>query len=137
MTPSRHRRWKISALQNDPQQTSNIVARAALKLGITQPGVSNAMSRLEDRLGAAVGGHHSPRQLDSGRRGLLDRCRRILADLEEAERVLGRASVTPIGRLRVDPPVSFGRLKMVPLLRAFRQKYPRHFGSSRSLASSQ
>ena len=119
-------------MQNDPQQTSNIVPRAALKLGITQSGVSNAMSRLEDRLGVRLLAGTTRRvNLTVDGAAFLDRCRRILADLEEAERVLGHASVTPIGRLRVDPPVSFGRLKMVPLLGAFRQKYPRHFGSSR------
>jgi DNA-binding transcriptional LysR family regulator len=54
----------------------------------------------------------------------LDRCRRILADLEEAEMVLRRARVTPTGRLRIDMPVSFGRLKVVPLLGAFQTEYP-------------
>jgi DNA-binding transcriptional LysR family regulator len=34
----------------------------------------------------------------------LDRCRRILADLEEAEMVLRRTRVTPTGRLLIDMP---------------------------------
>ena len=106
-------------MQNGPQQTFNIVARAALKLGITQSGVSNAISRLEDRLGVRLLARTTRRvNLTVDGAAFLDRCRRILADLEEAERVLGRASVTPIGRLRVDLPVSFGRLKVVPLLGA-------------------
>jgi LysR family transcriptional regulator for bpeEF and oprC len=54
----------------------------------------------------------------------LDNCRRALADLAEAEMMLGRSRVTPTGRLRIDLPVSFGRLKVVPLLGAFREKYP-------------
>jgi DNA-binding MarR family transcriptional regulator len=70
MTPSRHRRWKISALQNGPQQTFNIVARAALKLGITQSGVSNAISRLEDRLGVRLLARTTRRVNLTGRRGL-------------------------------------------------------------------
>ena len=37
----------------------------------------------------------------------LDRCRQILADLEEAEMVLRGARATPAGRLRIDMPVSF------------------------------
>jgi DNA-binding transcriptional LysR family regulator len=53
-----------------------------------------------------------------------DRCRRILADLEEAELVLSRARLAPSGRLRVDMPVPFGRLKVVPLMGAFRELYP-------------
>jgi DNA-binding transcriptional LysR family regulator len=54
----------------------------------------------------------------------LERCRRILADLEEAEMMLGQARATPSGRLRVDLPVAFGRLKVVPLLGALRAQYP-------------
>jgi DNA-binding transcriptional LysR family regulator len=100
-------------------------ARAAQKLGITQWGVSNAVSRLEDQIGVRLLARTIRRvNLTEDGAAFLDRCRRILADLEEAERVLGRASVTPVGRLRVDLPVSFGRLKVVPLLGAFRQKYP-------------
>jgi DNA-binding transcriptional LysR family regulator len=38
--------------------------------------------------------------------------------------VLSRARLTPSGRLRVDMPVAFGRLKIVPLLGEFRAKYP-------------
>jgi LysR family transcriptional regulator for bpeEF and oprC len=100
-------------------------ARAARKLGITQSGVSNAVSRLEDRLGVRLLARTTRRvNLTEDGAAFLDRCRRILADLEEAELVLGRARVTPVGRLRVDLPVSFGRLKVVPLLGEFRQKYP-------------
>jgi LysR family transcriptional regulator, regulator for bpeEF and oprC len=48
----------------------------------------------------------------------------VLADLEEAELVLKETRLKPVGRLRVDMPVSFGRLKVVPLLGAFQAQYP-------------
>jgi len=100
-------------------------AQAARNLGITQSGVSNAVSRLEDRLGVRLLARTTRRvNLTEDGAAFLDRCRRILADLEEAETVLSRARVTPAGRLRIDMPVAFGRLKIVPLLGAFRAKYP-------------
>jgi LysR family transcriptional regulator, regulator for bpeEF and oprC len=100
-------------------------AKAARDLGITQSAVSNAVSRLEQRLGVHLLARTTRRvNLTEDGAAFLDRCRRILADLEEAEMVLRRARVTPTGRLRVDMPVSFGRLKIVPLLGAFRAEYP-------------
>src|SRR5262249_15332530 len=38
--------------------------------------------------------------------------------------LLGHGRVTPRGRLRIDLPESFGRLKVVPALGPFREKYP-------------
>jgi DNA-binding transcriptional LysR family regulator len=100
-------------------------AQAARALGITQSGVSNSISRLENRLGVRLLAR-TTRQVNLTEDGaaFLDRSRHILAELEETELVLGRARVTPIGRLRVDLPISFGRIKVVPLLGALREKYP-------------
>ena len=100
-------------------------AKAARELGITQPGVSNAISRLEERLGVRLLARTTRRvNVTEDGAAFLDRCQRILAELEEAESVLGRARVAPTGRLRIDMPVAFGRLKVVPLVGAFRDAYP-------------
>jgi DNA-binding transcriptional LysR family regulator len=53
-----------------------------------------------------------------------ERCRQALAELEEAELVLKNAQLKPSGNLRIDMPVSFGRLKVVPLFGAFQARYP-------------
>src|SRR5262249_60728485 len=99
--------------------------RAASDLGITQSGVSNAISRLEEQLGTRLLAR-TPRRVrltdDGG--AFFERCRQVLADLEEAELVLKERGAKPAGRLRVDMPVSFGRLKIVPLLGAFQAQYP-------------
>jgi LysR family transcriptional regulator, regulator for bpeEF and oprC len=47
----------------------------------------------------------------------------VLADLEEAELVLRETRLKPTGRLRIDMPVGFGRLKVVPLLASFQAQY--------------
>jgi LysR family transcriptional regulator for bpeEF and oprC len=99
--------------------------RAAADLGITQSGVSNAISRLEDQLGVRLLARTTRRVgLTEDGAAFFERCRQVLADLEEAELVLKETRLKPTGRLRVDVPVAFGRLKVVPLLGHFQTQYP-------------
>jgi DNA-binding transcriptional LysR family regulator len=99
--------------------------RAAAELGITQSGVSNAISRLEDQIGTRLLARTTRRvSLTEHGAAYFERCRQALAELEEAELVLKDAQLKPSGNLRIDMPVSFGRLKMVPLLGAFQAQYP-------------
>ena len=99
--------------------------RAATDLGITQSGVSNAISRLEDQLGVRLLARTTRRvSLTEDGAAYFERCRQVLAELEEAELVLKEARLKPVGRLRIDMPVSFGRLKVVPLLGLFQAQYP-------------
>jgi LysR family transcriptional regulator for bpeEF and oprC len=99
--------------------------RAAAELGMGQSGVSNAIHRLEDELGVQllVRTTRSVNLTEDGA-AFLERCRQILADLDEARQTLRHARTQPSGRLRIDLPTSFGRLKIVPLLGAFRAAYP-------------
>jgi len=99
--------------------------RAAADLGITQSGVSNAISRLEDQIGTPLLARTTRRvSLTEHGAAYFERCRQALAELEEAELVLKNAQLKPSGNLRIDMPVSFGRLKVVPLLGAFQARYP-------------
>jgi LysR family transcriptional regulator, regulator for bpeEF and oprC len=99
--------------------------RAAADLGITQSGVSNAINRLEDQLGVRLLAR-TTRQVSLTEDGTayFERCRQVLADLEEAKLVLKETRLKPTGRLRIDMPVSFGRIKVVPLLGPFQAQYP-------------
>ncbi len=99
--------------------------RAAAELGITQSGVSNAISRLEQQLGTRLLARTTRRvSLTEHGAAYFERCRQALAELEEAELVLKDSQLEPSGNLRIDMPVSFGRLKVVPLLGPFQAKYP-------------
>jgi LysR family transcriptional regulator, regulator for bpeEF and oprC len=99
--------------------------RAAADLGITQSGVSNAIARLEDQIGTRLLARTTRKvSLTEHGAAFFERCRQALAEIEEAELVLKDAQLKPSGNLHVDMPVSFGRLKMVPLLGAFRALYP-------------
>jgi len=99
--------------------------RAAAELGITQSGVSNAISRLEDQIGTPLLARTTRKvSLTEHGAAYFERCRQALAELEEAELVLKNAQLKPSGNLRIDMPVSFGRIKVVPLLGAFQARYP-------------
>jgi DNA-binding transcriptional LysR family regulator len=99
--------------------------RAAADLGITQSGVSNAISRLEDQIGTPLLARTTRKvSLTEHGAAYFERCRQALAELEEAELVLKNAQLKPSGNLRIDMPVSFGRIKVVPLLGAFQARYP-------------
>ena len=55
---------------------------------------------------------------------VFDRCREILASVEDAERAVTLAKATPSGRFRIQMPVGFGRRVAVPALRRLAQKNP-------------
>jgi DNA-binding transcriptional LysR family regulator len=99
--------------------------RAATELGITQSGVSNAIKRLEDQVGTVLLARTTRRvSLTEDGAAFFERCRQALAAIDEAEHVLKRAQLKPAGTLRIDMPLAFGRIKLVPLLRAFQDSYP-------------
>lgn len=99
--------------------------RAAIDLGITQSGVSNAIKRLEEQTGTRLLARTTRRvSLTEDGAAFFERCRQALTDLEEAELVLKEARLKPSGNLRVDMSVAFGRLKVVPRLQAFQAEYP-------------
>jgi len=99
--------------------------RAAADLGITQSGVSNAISRLEEQIGTRLLARTTRRvTLTEHGAAYFERCRHALTEIEEAEAVLKAAQLKPSGNLRIDMPVSFGRLKVVPLLGRFQAQYP-------------
>lgn len=91
--------------------------RAARSLGITPSGVSRAISRLERRLGVRLL-QRTTRSLgltDDGA-AYYERCKAILAELEDAESSLARATQIPRGRLRVDAPTALVRYVLGPAL---------------------
>ena len=85
-------------------------AGAARALGLSVAAVSKQVRALEDRLGVRLL-HRTTRQVrltEAGQR-FHERCQRILADLEDAEREVAERQATPRGRVRVSAPMSFGR----------------------------
>src|SRR5579872_4390115 len=100
-------------------------ASAARKLGLSPSGVTRLVASLEDRLGLRLLQRttRSVSLTDAGAR-YLERARRILADLEEADGSAQAERSTPTGRLVVSAPLAFGRLHVSPLMCVFLQRYP-------------
>ena len=92
-------------------------AAAARKLGLSAPAVTRAVAAIEARLGAQLL-HRSTRSVrltEVGAR-FLDDCRRILAELDEAEASAGGAHAAPQGQLAITASAMFGRLHVAPIL---------------------
>lgn len=98
---------------------------AAERLGMTASGASRAVARLERRLGARLL-DRTTRRVDLTRDGVdfYQRCRQILADIDNATSAMTRTAGAPRGRLRVQIPVGFGKRVIVPALPRFVERYP-------------
>ena len=97
----------------------------ARQMSLTPSAVSKQISRLEDRLGARLFNRTTRRLAPTEEgRAYYERCRRILADIDEAESAISQLNTEPRGVLRVNMPVVFGRRHVVPALGGFLTKFP-------------
>jgi len=94
-------------------------AAAARALRISPPAVTRAVAALEQRLGVTLF-HRSTRAVSLTDEGaaFLDRARRIVAELREAEQIVMGGRSVPRGQLYVTAPVMFGRLHVLPVVSA-------------------
>jgi DNA-binding transcriptional LysR family regulator len=99
-------------------------APAARKLGLSASAVTRLIAALEDRLGARLLQRttRSVALTDAGAR-YLERARRILGDVEEAEAATEGENSLPRGRLVVSAPVGFGRLHVSPIMSEYLKRY--------------
>lgn len=97
----------------------------ARETNVSQPTISKHVSALEKHLGVKLL-NRSTRQLaltESGKE-YYHHCIRILDELAEAEASVGKQKTELTGTLRINVPVSFGRLEMLPMLWSFMKEYP-------------
>ena len=106
-------------------ETGNFSA-VAREVRTTQSAVSKQVQALEALVGAPLL-MRSTRSHSLTEAGQLyyERCRQVLDTLEEARIEVHRAEHEVSGVLRVAAPVAFGRLHIVPRLRAFYVRHPR------------
>lgn len=96
---------------------------AGHRLGISGSAVGKAIAKLEEELGVRLF-NRSTRSMALTEDGsfFLDTCRRIQAELDEAQARLSRSQAIPRGQLRVSLPLA-GMLLM-PTISAFMRAYP-------------
>ena len=98
---------------------------AAQSLGMSKAAVSKHVARLEADLGARLLNRTTRRlSLTEVGAAFYDRCVRLIADVEEAESLVGRLHGEPRGTLKVSAPTSFGIRHVAPQLPHFMRRHP-------------
>lgn len=99
---------------------------AAQRLGVSPPVVTRLVAALEGRLAIRLLQRttRSVRLTDGGTR-YIERARRILADVAEAERAAQSEHTEPTGRFTLTASNLFGRLHVTPVLSRFLQRHPK------------
>lgn len=99
---------------------------AARATGRSLPTMVRTLAALEEALETRLLRRTTRRMsLTPEGRDYLERCRRILSDVEEAERALSAGDDEPRGELRVTAPVLFGQRHVAPAVVAFLVRHPR------------
>jgi len=98
---------------------------AGQQLGLTRSAVGKSVARLEEHLGVRLF-HRTTRSLTLSTDGMLfyERCAQALEDLDEAAAAIKQDKPYPKGRLRLTLPEAYGRAHILPVVFAFRQRWP-------------
>ena len=105
---------------------SGSFVRAADVLGISKTAVSRLVGELEGRLGTRLL-HRTTRRLSLTHEGRLfyERCKELLAAIDEAEAELSARAGEALGQLRINVPVTFGLQYLAPLWPVFMARHPK------------
>ena len=102
------------------------LSAAGRHLGMPLTTVSRHLAALEDHLGVRLI-TRTTRDLvltEAGRH-YLNSCRRVISELETAERLVAGEQGEPQGELAITAPVVFGRLQVLPITTEFLRTFPR------------
>lgn len=99
--------------------------RAAQTLNLPKGSVSRQIQALENTLGTRLL-HRTTRRVTLTQDGMMyyERCRDLLANMDELDNLFLHDAASISGRLRVDMPVSIARHLVIPRLPSFLQHYP-------------
>lgn len=101
-------------------------AAAARELRLSPAAVTRSIAALEAQLGASLLQRNTRmvRATEAGLRYYED-CKRILAEVQEAQETAAGQQAEPQGRLVLTAPVLFGAMYAMPLIGAFLRAYPK------------
>ncbi|WP_432431804.1 LysR family transcriptional regulator [Rhizobium leguminosarum] len=101
------------------------ISAGSRKLNAPLPSVSRKVAELERQLGANLIVRTSRNlQLTDAGRDYVDAARKIMADLDEAERRASGEYQTPRGVLTITMPIEYGSRYVLPIALSFMDKYP-------------
>ena len=117
-------RWQAMRVFAKVAETASFAETARL-LHLSPPAVTRAVAALEAAIGARlfVRTTRSVKLTEVGGRYYED-CRRILADIVEAEAAAAGSYATPSGTLAVTAPLLFGQMHVLPLVTDYLDTYP-------------
>lgn len=101
------------------------LSAAARELNLSPAAVSKRLAQMESRLGAPLL-HRTTRRIGLTAEGelYLEHARRILAEIDDMEQLIGGASAQARGLLRVNATLGFGRSHIAPLIDSFARLHP-------------
>lgn len=104
---------------------TNGFSAAARSLGVSKSAVSKDITQLEDHMGVRLLQRTTRRlALTDAGAAFYERCARVVAEAEEAERALSQLQASPRGLLRMSAPVGFGVAHLSGVLAEFQTLYP-------------
>ena len=104
---------------------SGSLTAAADSLHVSAPSVVRTLAALERSLRVRLLNRTTRRSsLSDEGREYYERCKRVLAEVDAADAALRSRRAQPRGRLRLTAPITFGRMRVAPVVTAFLVKYP-------------
>jgi DNA-binding transcriptional LysR family regulator len=104
---------------------SGSFVRAGEALGLTQPGVSRSIARLEERIGVRLLDRTTRSvSLTVEGRKLYESVMPLLSEVDEAVNLASGSAAVVRGRLRINADPFFSRLMLAPQIGRFLEKYP-------------
>lgn len=105
--------------------TTHNISSAGHELGISPAVASTYINKLEQGLGVRLV-HRTTRKVSLTQEGkaFLPHAEEVLASIDAAKASVGVGNASPRGTLRVTAPASFGRMHLMPALKAFINQYP-------------
>jgi DNA-binding transcriptional LysR family regulator len=100
------------------------LSAGARAVGKSLPAVCRSLAQLEKRLGERLL-HRTTRRIALTEAGteFYERCRRIVAEIEEAEAAVSARTIEPQGVLAVTAPLLFGRMHIAPVVVEYLRRY--------------
>jgi DNA-binding transcriptional LysR family regulator len=97
----------------------------AEEFGVSPTMLGKHVRALEERLGGRLLNRTTRSQsLTELGRTCYERCKQVIADVEEIENTASEMRVAPRGVLRVNAPTSFGSMQLSPALGEYLERYP-------------
>lgn len=117
-------RWQAMRIFVKVAETESF-AETARHMNMSAPAVTRTVAALEDLIGARlfVRTTRSVKMTEAGSRYVGD-CRRILADIAEAEAIAGGSYATPTGTLAITASTLFGQMYVLPIVIGYLKAYP-------------